>query len=138
MEQVTDASTDTALSSGAVISVLAVDDHEGFRETLRELIDATPGFTLVGEASSGEEATQAVEQLTPDLVLMDIAMPGMGGVQAARRILSRYPDVALVFISVNDPSLYPEVEALGDAVGRVRKQDLRPRRLRELWESRAD
>lgn len=136
MEQVKDASAEPATSPGFSIKVLAVDDHEGFRKVLRDLIAATPGFTVVGEASSGEEATQAIEPLSPDLVLMDIAMPGMGGVQAARMILSQHPDVAVVFISANDPSLNPEVMALGDAVGRVRKQDLRRGRLRELWEAR--
>lgn len=119
------------------VTVLAVDDHDGFREVLRDVIGAAPGFELVGEASSGEEATRAIEPLAPDLVLMDIAMPGMGGVAAAREIISRYPSVALVFVSANDPSLNPEVAALGDAVGGVRKQDLGPGRLRELWESRA-
>lgn len=137
MEQVKDAPGYT-LSPGASTTVLVVDDHEGFREALRELIAATPGFTLIGEASLGEEATQAVAPRCPDLVLMDIATPGMGGVQAARWILSRHPEVAVVFISANDPSLNPEVEALGDVVGRVRKHDLRPRQLRELWESRAN
>lgn len=137
MEHFKEGPAATVHSSAREITVLAVDDHDGFREALGELIAATPGFTLIGEASSGEEASRAIEPLCPDLVLMDVAMPGMGGVTAARKILRDYPGVTVVFVSANDPALNPDVEALGDAVGRVRKQDLGPGRLRELWESRA-
>jgi DNA-binding NarL/FixJ family response regulator len=117
------------------VRILAVDDHEAFRDVLRDLIAAAPGFLLVGEASSGEEATRAVELLLPQLVLMDVTMPGIGGIAAARQIISRHPAVAVVLISIDDPSLHPEVVALGNAVTCARKQDLRPRKLRELWET---
>ena len=116
------------------VTILVVDDHEAFRDALRDLIDAAPGFLLVGEACSGEEATRAVELLSPELVLMDVTMPGMGGIAAAQEIVSQHPEVTVVLISVNDPSLHPEVVDLGDAVACARKQDLRPRMLRELWE----
>jgi DNA-binding NarL/FixJ family response regulator len=116
------------------VRILAVDDHDAFRDVLRDLIAAVPGFLLVGEAASGEEATRAVDALSPQLVLMDVTMPGIGGVAAARQIISRHPDVAVVLISIDDPSLRAEVAALGDAVTCARKQDLRPQKLRELWE----
>jgi DNA-binding NarL/FixJ family response regulator len=116
------------------VRIFTVDDHESFRDALRDLIAVAPGFRLVGEASCGEEATQAVDQLSPQLVLMDVKMPGIGGIAAARRILSRHPDVAVVLISANDLSLHPDVVALGTAVAFARKEDLRPRKLRELWE----
>lgn len=116
------------------VAILAVDDHKAFRDVLRDLIDTAPGFLLVGEACSGEEATRAVDLLSPQLVLMDVTMPGIGGIAAARQIVSRNPGVAVVLISVDDPSLHPEVLALGGAVGCARKQDLRPQKLRELWE----
>jgi DNA-binding NarL/FixJ family response regulator len=116
------------------VTILAVDDHEAFRDVLRDLIAAVPGFLLVGEAGSGEEATRAVDLLSPQLVLMDVTMPGIGGIAAARQIISRHPDVAVVLISIDDPALHPEVVALGDAVTCGRKQDLRPQKLRDLWE----
>jgi chemotaxis response regulator CheB len=75
------------------VRVLAVDDHEAFREALRDLIAAMPGFVLAGQAETGEEGVRAVERLSPQLVLMDVAMPGMGGVEAARVVLSRHPGV---------------------------------------------
>jgi DNA-binding NarL/FixJ family response regulator len=116
------------------IKILAVDDHRAFREALRDLIAAAPGFVLVGQACSGEEALRAVECLAPELVLMDIAMPGMGGIAATRAILNRRPKVMVVLISVDDPALHPGAGALGDAVVCARKQDLRPGQLRQLWE----
>jgi two-component system, NarL family, invasion response regulator UvrY len=116
------------------VTILAVDDNQGFRDVLREVIAAAPGFLLVGEARSGEEAIKAVRLLSPLLVLMDLMMPGIGGTAAARHIVRRHPDVAVVLISVDDPSLDPEVVALGNAVTCALKRDLRPQKLCELWE----
>jgi DNA-binding NarL/FixJ family response regulator len=117
------------------VTILAVDDHEAFRDLVRDLIGAAPGFLLVGEASCGEEATRAVDLLSPQLVLMDVKMPGIGGIAAARQIVGRHPEVAVVLISLDDLSLHPEVVDLGNAVAFARKQDLRPAKLRELWET---
>jgi CheY-like chemotaxis protein len=116
------------------VTVLVVDDQETFRRALRELIEGVPGFALVGEAGSGEEAADAVTELNPQLVLMDVVMPGMGGIAAARQIVSRQPTPMVVLISVDDVSVHPEAEALGDRVDYLRKQDLRPARLRALWQ----
>jgi DNA-binding NarL/FixJ family response regulator len=71
-------------------------------------------------------------------MLMDVVMPGMGGVAAAQSILSRQPNVAVVVISVDDPALEAAASALGDAVAYARKQDLRPKQLKLLWESRGE
>jgi two-component system, NarL family, invasion response regulator UvrY len=117
------------------VTILAVDDNEGFRDVLRDVIAAAPGFLLVGEACSGEEAIKAVGLLSPQLVLMDLMMPGIGGITAAGHIVRRHPDVAVVLISVDDPSLDPEVVALGNAVTCALKRDLRPKKLGELWET---
>jgi CheY-like chemotaxis protein len=115
------------------VTIFTVDDHQAFRDALRDLIAAATGFWLVGEACSGEEAIRAVDQVSPRLVLMDVTMPGIGGIAAARRIIDRRPEVAVVLISVDDLSLHPGVVALGDRVAFARKQDLRPKKLRELW-----
>jgi DNA-binding NarL/FixJ family response regulator len=118
------------------IAVLVVDDQDPFRGALRDLIGRAEGFTLVGEACSGEEAAQAVAKLSPQLVLMDVFMPGMGGIAAAHLMLKRCDAPAVVLISVDDPSEHPQAGTLNGLVDFVRKQDLRPRRLRELWQSR--
>ncbi len=120
------------------VRILAVDDHRAFREALRDLVAAIPGFVLVGQAASGEEAVRAVEQLAAQLVLMDVVMPGMDGIAAAQEILSRHPGVVVVLISIDDPALYPGADNLGSTVAFVRKQDLRPSELRRVWETRRD
>jgi DNA-binding NarL/FixJ family response regulator len=124
-----------ALRERAEVRTLVVDDQEPFRDALRRLITAVPGFTLVGEASSGEEAIAAVESLSPELVLMDVRMPGMGGVEAARSLARWHPDVVVVLISVHgQEELPPELVAGRDAAAFVHKQNLRPRVLHELWQ----
>jgi len=115
------------------VAVLTVDDQDCFRDALRDMIAATAGFVLVGEACSGEEALSAVDLLAPELVLMDVRMPGMDGVAATRAIITRRPRTVVVLISAEDPELAPGVEALSQAVARVRKQHLRPQLLRDLW-----
>jgi DNA-binding NarL/FixJ family response regulator len=112
-----------------------VDDHAAFRAVLRDLIPAARGFDLVGEACSGEDALHAVDRASPELVLMDVMMPGMGGISAARTILSTHPGVIVVLISVEEPSLYPGASQLGSHVSYARKQDLCPSELTRLWET---
>jgi len=68
------------------VTVLVVDDHHAFRQVLRDLIAAAPGFVLVGQASSSEEAIRLAECLRPKFVFMDVVMPGMGEIAAAHAI----------------------------------------------------
>lgn len=117
------------------VETLIVDDSAGFREVLRDLVAAARGFVVVGEACSGEDAVRAVDRLSPRLVLMDVVMPGMGGIGATRMILNRHPELVVVLISVNDPALDPGATALGKRVACVRKEDLRPKGLSHLWEA---
>jgi DNA-binding NarL/FixJ family response regulator len=117
------------------LRILAVDDHQPFRDALRDLITAAPGCVQVGQACSGEEAVRACERLSPLLVLMDVAMPGMDGIAAARLILSRDPGTVILLISVEDPADYPGASDLGSTVACARKQDLRPSELRRVWET---
>jgi chemotaxis response regulator CheB len=116
------------------VATLTVDDHATFRGTLRQLVAAARGFVLVGEACSGEAAVREDDRLSPLLVLMDVAMPGIGGIAATRTIIRRHPALLVVLISVDDPAIHPDARALGKAVLSVRKQDLRPDGLRQLWE----
>jgi chemotaxis response regulator CheB len=118
------------------VRVLTVDDQAPFREAARDVIAATPGFRLVGEAGSGAEALRAVERLAPDLILLDVQMPGMDGVQVAERLLSSHPATPIVLISATDPRTLPAAVRLAGTVALERKQDLCPRRLRELWAER--
>jgi DNA-binding NarL/FixJ family response regulator len=115
----------------APVSVLIVDDQELFRAAVRDVVRATPDMTLVGEAASGEAAVDAVEELSPRLVIMDKRMPGIGGVEAARRIRARRPDVVVVLVSVEVPN--SELQKASGAVAFLHKRQISPRALAQLW-----
>jgi two-component system, NarL family, invasion response regulator UvrY len=115
------------------VSVLTVDDQAMFRGVAREVIDATPGFESVGEAASGEEALNAVDRLAPQLVLLDVRMPGLDGIEVARRLHATHPETLVVLISIEDSIDIPSAAQLGDSVPLVRKQDFGPRLLTRLW-----
>jgi DNA-binding NarL/FixJ family response regulator len=84
------------------IRVLVVDDHPTFRDGVASVLDRAEGLELVGEAGSGEDAVRQSRQLRPDVVLMDLAMPGIGGVEATRRITRELPDTAVVAVTMAD------------------------------------
>jgi DNA-binding NarL/FixJ family response regulator len=115
---------------------LVVDDQESFRGVLRDLVSATPGFTVVGEAACGEEALPATDSLSPELVLMDIRMPGCGGVQAARLLTQRHPGLVVLLISAQEPPVFTAREFADVAVSFVSKRDLSGAALSALWSSR--
>jgi len=116
------------------VTVLTVDDQRIFLRTARSLIEATPGFEQVGEAASGEEALELAAHLRPDLVLVDVRMPGMDGVETARRLTEADPATTVVLISLDEvPQLSTAVDRAG-AAGYIRKQDLSTRSLAELWD----
>jgi two-component system, NarL family, nitrate/nitrite response regulator NarL len=117
----------------APVSVLVVDDQELFRAVLRDVVSATPDMTLVGEAASGEAAVDAVEKLSPQLVVMDKRMPGIGGIEAAQRIRARRPEIVVVLVSVELPD--PELLNASGAVAFLPKRQLSPRALAELWQT---
>ena len=108
---------------------MTVDDQAVFRSVSREVIEATAGFESAGEAASGEEALRLVEEAKPQLVLVDVRMPGMDGVETARRLHASHPDLVVVLISLDDP---PGAAGSG-AMPFARKQDFGPALLRDLW-----
>jgi DNA-binding NarL/FixJ family response regulator len=126
--------TVTPTLADSPVAVLAVDDRPTFREAVRRLVAATPGMDIVGEAGSGEEAVELVEQLKPDLVLMDVRMPGIGGVSAARTIKNAHPSVVVALISTNRPEELAAVAEECSADALIWKRDLQPQLLTELWQ----
>jgi chemotaxis response regulator CheB len=117
----------------SAVTVLAVDDHQAFREALEDLVAAAPNFVLVGQASSGEEAVRDVERLSPQLVVMDVAMPGMGGIAAARTILRRFSEVMILLISVDDPAHQLRPEDRSERIACLEKQALSTSQLSFAW-----
>ena len=110
-----------------------MDDQRIFLRTARSLIAATPGFEQVGEAATGEEALELVAELRPDLVLVDLRMPGMDGVETAHRLTEADPDAMVVLISLDEVPQLASAVARAGAAGYIRKQDLSTRSLAELW-----
>jgi DNA-binding NarL/FixJ family response regulator len=115
------------------VRVLTVDDQPRFRAVARDVIDATPGFELVGESATGIEALDAVDCLAPQLVLLDVRMPGLDGIEVARRLQASHPATVVVLISISERADLPATLPCGDQVPLVRKQDFGPRLLRRLW-----
>jgi DNA-binding NarL/FixJ family response regulator len=115
------------------VRVLTVDDQVVFRRAAHDVIAATPGFEPVGDAESGEEALDEVERLRPQLVLLDVRMPGIGGIEAARRIGEAHPETVVVLISIEDAEGFAEEAHACGVAAFVRKQDLRPSLLRSIW-----
>jgi CheY-like chemotaxis protein len=113
------------------VGVLVVDDQPPFRDAAFALVDATAGFECVGGASSGEEGIEQAERLRPDLVLMDVRMPGIGGVQAASEIASRGITAVVVLVTAEEP---PSVDPPGAVAEIVSKRKLSRALLVRLWE----
>lgn len=95
------------------IRLLIVDDHALFREGLRALFSAIEDIELVGEAATGKQAIEIDEELQPDVILMDIDMPGMGGVEATRGILRKTPSTGIVMVTMleDDASVFSAMRA---------------------------
>ena len=91
----------TASAMRPAIRVLLVDDHERVRDALRDLLQSYPNLSLVGEASNGEEAVRLVRELSPSVVVMDINMPKLNGIDATMKIKTSYPHVVIVGLSVS-------------------------------------
>ena len=117
------------------VRVMVVDDLVSFRRVARTVIDATPGFESVDSAASGAEALASADVMHPDLVLLDVRMPEMGGVEAARWLHESHPETVIVLISLEElPNAAAALASCG-AVTFVRKQDFGTRMLRHLWAS---
>jgi two-component system, NarL family, invasion response regulator UvrY len=115
------------------VRVMTVDDQERFRGVARDVIEATPGFRYAGEAASGEEALREFGRIAPELVLVDVRMPGIDGIEVARRLHESSPETVVVLISIEEPADLPSVSRLTGGVPLVRKQDFGPRLLRRIW-----
>jgi len=88
------------------IRILLVDDQRLIREGLRVLLELEPGLEVVGEAGDGKEALEAYAALQPDVVLMDVRMPGMDGVEATRRLRERWPEARIIILTTFDDDAY--------------------------------
>jgi two-component system invasion response regulator UvrY len=104
-----------------MIKVLLVDDHELVRTGIRRILEEAGGMEIVGEASDGDTALKLASKTCPEVVLMDVSMPGMGGIEATRRMVRLLPDVKVIALTVLDDDPFPAYLNEAGAVGYLTK-----------------
>ena len=104
-----------------MIKVMLVDDHDLVRTGIKRLLEDHPNIEIVGEAVSGEQALQQVTEYDPDVVLMDINMPGIGGLEATRKLLQRKPRLKIIVVTMHEDDLFPQRFLKAGALGYVTK-----------------
>jgi two-component system invasion response regulator UvrY len=121
-----------------VVQVLVVDDQAPFRDAARAVIARVPGFELVAEATSGEEAVELVDRVRPSVVLMDINMGAMDGLEATKLITTAHPETMVILVSTYTEADMPPTAKVCGAAAYVNKDELSPRVIRRLWEAGGD
>jgi DNA-binding NarL/FixJ family response regulator len=118
------------------VRVLIVDDQEPFRQAARMVVDITDGFEVVGEAETGEDSVRMAEELQADLVLMDVNLPGINGLDATRQILGQGGDrVVVLLLSTYEEEEYAPRAAECGAAAYIPKSAFGPDRLEAAWEA---
>jgi DNA-binding NarL/FixJ family response regulator len=118
------------------VRVLIVDDQEPFRQAARMVVDITDGFEVVGEAETGEDSVRMAQELAPDLVLMDVNLPGINGLDATRQILGQGADsVVVLLLSTYEEEEYAPRAAECGAAAYIPKSAFGPDRLEAAWEA---
>ena len=125
-------------ASSRLVRVMIVDDQAPFRDASRAVLSRIAGFTLSGEATSGEEAVTLAQNVHPDLVLMDINMGAMDGIEATRRITATAPQIVVILLSTYERDDLPSTARSSGAAAYLNKDELSPKTVRRLWEERGD
>ena len=120
------------------VKVLVVDDQAPFRRAAQAVLMMTDGFESIAEAESGEDAVEAVQRLCPDLVLMDINMPGINGIEATRQIMAACPQTYVILLSTYNADDLPADARDSGAIAYVHKEEFSPFLLEDIWAHRAD
>ena len=103
--------------------IIIADDHAMMRDGIKTLIQATPGLEVIGEAGDGFELLKVLKKKVPDLVILDVAMPGLRGIEAAHEIRANYPDVAILFLSMHKSREYLSMAIAAGAKGYLLKEN---------------
>lgn len=119
------------------VPVLVVDDQPPFRRAARAVLGRMDGFEVVGEAHTGEEAVSLADSLSPALVLMDINLPDIDGIEATRRIVRAHPGTVVVLVSTYRADNLPDDASSCGAAAYLHKADVRAAVLTDLWRKSA-
>lgn len=112
------------MSAANYLRIMLVDDHAVVRSGIRRLLEQDARFNIVAEAESGEKAYQLFSTHLPDLTVMDLTMPGMGGLEAIRRIVARFPDANILVLSMHENAAFANHALKAGAKGYLTKSDL--------------
>jgi len=123
--------------SDQAVRVLIVDDQPPFREAAKVVFDLLDRFEVVGEATSGEEAVGMAGELQANLIVMDINLPGMSGVDATREITAAHPDTVVVLVSTYEANALPRGAESCGALAYVHKEQFDPDVIEQLWDERS-
>ena len=115
------------------VRVLIVDDQEPFRMAARMVVEITDGFEVAGEADTGEDSVRMAQELQPDLVLMDVNLPGINGLDATRQILTGSSPVVVLLLSTYEEEEYAPRAAECGAAAYIPKSSFGPDRLEAAW-----
>ena len=115
------------------VQVLIVDDQAPFRDVARLVVELTDGFEVAGEAQTGEEAVELSRSLKPDLILMDVNMPGIDGTEATKIILAETEAIVILLLSTYEPAEYEPRAAEAGAAAYIPKSAFDPDRLEAAW-----
>jgi DNA-binding NarL/FixJ family response regulator len=128
----------TRLRRGPMINILIVDDNPDFCERVRDFLAVDPGINVIGEANDGNEAISKALELKPDLVLMDVRMAGMNGLNATQQLKDEYPQMAIIILSTYDLHEYREAARIRGASGYVVKMNMAEELLPTIQRAMAD
>ena len=120
------------------VSVMIVDDQAPFRTAARAVVSRIAGFELVAEVASGEDAVAMADEVEPQLVLMDINMGELDGIEATRLIVEANPDIRVILVSTYGLDDLPPTARTSGAIAYVNKDELSPRVIRRIWSDGGD
>jgi DNA-binding NarL/FixJ family response regulator len=126
------------MSSDDIVRVLIVDDQLPFRVAAKLVFELLDRFEVVGEATSAEEALEMVASLHPNLVVMDINLPRMSGVDATRQLIQIAPDTVVLLVSTYEANALPQGASSSGALAYVHKEHLDADLIEQLWDERAN
>jgi DNA-binding NarL/FixJ family response regulator len=118
-------------------TIILADDHALMREGIRNIIETVAGLKVVGEVSDGHQLLKMIKKTIPDLVILDISMPGIRGIEAAREIKSHYPDVCILMLSMHKSQEFLSMALGAGASGYLLKEDTSDELLRAISQLRA-
>jgi two-component system invasion response regulator UvrY len=109
------------IKGGYMINVMLVDDHDLVRKGIRRLLDDSSGIRVIAEATDGEQAIRQIRKQKPDVILMDISMPGIGGLEATRKITQVSPDMKVIVVTIHEDDPFPKRLLEAGAAGYITK-----------------